>query len=292
MSTFGTVIITTLVLGSLYALLGVGTVVLFRSTGVINFALGVFVVLGAYLFYYFHAKVGLHMVISIALVLASMSLAGALIYFGIFRRLVGTETFVLVIGTLGLAVVIQTVVILIAGPAIITPPVALSLAPVGIWHGLGISPFQIFVILASAVVIISLQLMLRRTKLGTRMRAVADNTLLAGFSKVRVHQMSALAWAICALCAAVAGICLSMQVSLDPIGLQNIGLIAFAGVLLGGVDSIEGAAIGGLILALVQQLSVQWLGGTWSDPIAFMVLLVVLLLRPQGLFGSKSIFRL
>ena len=292
MSTFGNILVSTLVQGSLYAILGAGIVVLFRSTGVVSFAQGAFVVVGAYVFYYLNARVGVPFYAALLLALLSMFVIGSLIYLLMFRRLTGAETFVLVIATLGLNVVIQTVVILSAGVNLITPPEVLSLATLGVWHGLGIAPYQIFTIVAAGTLLIVLQLILSRKRLGSQMRSVADNTLLAALMKVHVHRMSALAWGIAATCAGLAGVCLSLQTPLDPIGLQDIGLVVLAGVMLGGIDSVTGALAGGLLLALVQQLSITWFGGQWSDPVSYLVLLGVLLVRPQGLYGSKGIVRL
>jgi branched-chain amino acid transport system permease protein len=93
-------------------------------------------------------------------------------------------------------------------------------------------------------------------------------------------------------CAAAAGVVFALRTSLDPIQLQGFGLVAFAAVLLGGLDSIVGALIGGFALALIQNLAVRVLGGDWADAVAYIVLLVVLLARPQGLFGSREVVRL
>jgi branched-chain amino acid transport system permease protein len=221
-----------------------------------------------------------------------MGLVGAAVYMGVFRRLVGAAPFTLVIATLGLAIVLQTMTVLVWGPGLRTLPLLLSIRPAVHLGGVSFSSLEVFCIVVSLVLIGTIQLVLRATKLGTQMRAVADNTLLAGLTRVRVHRMSAIAWGIAAACAGVAGVCIALRTALDPIQLQGFGLVAFAAVLLGGMDSIIGALVGGLLLGLIQALAVHRFGGEWSDAAAYIVLLGVLLVRTQGLFGKPEIARL
>jgi branched-chain amino acid transport system permease protein len=211
---------------------------------------------------------------------------------GAFRRLVGAAPFTLVIATLGLAIVLQTITVLVWGPGLRTLPLLLSIRPRAHVGAVSFSSLDLFCVVVSLMVIGALQLLLRTTKLGTRMRAVADNTLLAGLMRVRVHRMSAFAWGIAASCAGVAGICVALRTALDPIQLQGFGLVAFAAVLLGGMDSIVGALVGGLLLGLIQAVAVHRFGGAWSDAVAYIILLAVLLVRTQGLFGKPEIARL
>ena len=288
----GPVIESAVVQGCLYALVGVGFVVLFRATGVLNFAQGAFMVLGGFLFSTLHSRFDLNLYLALVATILAMGVIGAAVYMGAFRRLVGAAPFTLVIATLGLAIVLQTATVLIWGPGLRTLPLLLSIRPAVHIVGVSFSALELFCIVVSLVLIGSLQLLLRRTRLGTRMRAVADNTLLAGLTGVRVHGMSALAWGIAASCAGVAGVCIALRTALDPIQLQGFGLVAFAAVLLGGMDSILGALVGGLVLGLVQALAVHRFGGTWSDAVAYMVLLAMLLVRPQGVFGRPETLRL
>jgi branched-chain amino acid transport system permease protein len=291
-SFFGDLIVGGLAQGCLYALVGAGLVVLFRSTGVINFAQGSFMVLGGFTFFTLNGELGLNLYLSLAVTLLVCGLVGAAIYLLAFRRLVGAAPFTLVIATFGLAIILQTLVVLVWGPDLRTLPVVLPMAPdLGV-AGFAFSVLDVFAVVMSLALIGALELLLRRSRLGTRMRAVADNTLLSGLVKVPVHAMSSLAWGLSAVCAAAAGVAFALRTSLDPIQLQGFGLVAFAAVLLGGLDSIVGALIGGFALALIQNLAVRVLGGDWADAVAYIVLLVVLLARPQGLFGSREVVRL
>lgn len=281
----------TLVLGSLYALVGVGFVVLFRATGVVNLAQGGFMVLAAYLFYVLLAGVRAPFPVALLVTLGVLAAVGAAIYLLLFRRLVGADPFVLVIATLGLSVLIEVIAQVIWGPEIRTLPQVLAQKPIATLAGLRISPLDLFTVGIAALLIGALEVGLQRTRLGIRMRAVADGPLLAALNRVNVHYISALAWAIAGLCAGAAGIAYALRTSVDLVGLNALGLLAFPAVLIGGMDSIRGALIGGLVLALVQNIAIVTIGGAWQDPIAYIILLVVLLLRPRGLFGTREMVR-
>jgi branched-chain amino acid transport system permease protein len=279
-------------LGSLYALVGVGFVILYRSTKVFNFAQGAFMLMGGEMFYTLLIKWHVAWYFSIPIAMAVLAVIGAAVYLLFFRRLVGADLFVLVIATLGLNVVLTTVSTLIWGPDIKTVPEVLSFKPLVSIGGLRIAPIDVLTVVLAAGLIILLERLLARTRLGVQMRAVADGPLLAGQIRISVHKISAIAWAIAAVCAGAAGAVYSMRVAVDPAELPALGLLAFPALFIGGLDSIRGALVGGFILATVQNATIFWVGGLWSDVVPYGVLLLVLLIRPSGLFGSKLVVRL
>jgi branched-chain amino acid transport system permease protein len=140
--------------------------------------------------------------------------------------------------------------------------------------------------------IIILEVVLQRSRLGVRMRAVADSSLLSALQRVRVPAYSGLAWGISGLCSALAGVSLAMQTAVDSNNISSLGLLIFPVVIIGGVDSIRGALVGGLIVAAIQEVAGVYLGGNWVDPCAYGLLLLVLLFRPRGLFGTREIVRI
>lgn len=279
-------------LGSLYALVGVGFVILWRSTKVFNFAQGAFMLLGGEMFYTLLVRWHLAWYWSIPASMAALAVFGAAIYLLCFRRLIGDEMFVLVIATLGLNVVLTTVSTLIWGPGIKTVPEVLSFNALFSIGNFKVAPIDVLTVALAAAVILLLERLLQSTRLGVQMRAVADGPLLAGQLRISVHVISAIAWAIAALCAGAAGAVYSMRVAVDPAELPALGLLAFPALFLGGLDSIKGALVGGFALAAVQNATIFWVGGLWSDVIPYIVLLLVLLVRPNGIFGSKAIVRL
>jgi branched-chain amino acid transport system permease protein len=282
----------TLVLASLYALVGIGFVILFRATALVNFAQGTFMVLSAYLFYTMLAA-GLPIWLAAIIAILLIALVGALVYVGAFHRLIGADLFVTVIATMGLSLVVQTFTFLIWGPEVRPLPQSLPVGTFVTILGIPLSQVDVIAISASVSLILVLELGLQRTVLGTRMRAVADSAVLAGLSKVNVHAVSALAWSISALCTGVAGIAVALRVgAVDPVSIGQLGLLIFPVVIIGGVDSIRGAMVGGLLVAITQNLAVYFLGGNWVNPAAYAILLLVLLLRPRGLFGSRAVTRI
>lgn len=293
LSVFQQLISNTIVLGSLYALVGMGFVILFRSTGVVNFAQGSFMVLAPYILY--SLSTGLHLEFWIAFVASSFTVAavGAAVYVGFLHRLTGADLFVTVIATLGLSVVLQTATSMIWGPNDRVLPLFFSNSVFFTVLGLQFTRVDIIAIATSAALMVGFELLLQRTVVGIQTRAVADSTHLAALVRVRVHAVSALAWAVSALCAAVAGVAVALQVgTVDPVSISQLGLLVFPIVIIGGVDSIRGAMIGGLLVAAIQNVGLQYLGGNWVDPLAYGTLLLTLLVRPNGLFGSRAIIRI
>ncbi|WP_157749325.1 branched-chain amino acid ABC transporter permease [Jatrophihabitans sp. GAS493] len=281
-----------LVLGSLYTVVGIGFVILYKATHVLNFAQGSLMLLGGLIFFTINQSMGVPWPFAMVLSLLAMSVIGSALYLVFFRRLVGAKEFTLVIATLGLSVVLLTVALIVWGPGTRTMPELLSRQTLVSFGNLKFSSIDVFSIATALVVVFVLDLSLRHTRIGIKMRAVADEPLLASLMKVNVNRMSAIAWGIAAFCAGVAGIAYSMRLSIDPVGLTGLGLLAFPAVLLGGLDSVRGVLVGGFLLAIVQSAATYIFGGIWADVSAYAVLLVVLLVRPRGFFGSRTAVRL
>jgi branched-chain amino acid transport system permease protein len=276
---------------SLYALLGTGFVILFRCTGVINFAQGAFMALSGYGYLVFSGR-GLPWPIALLFTVVAMGLIGALLHVAVFRRLVGAPLFSLVIATLGLATVVTVIMNVVWGPAVRTLTAPFSGTPLFSLAGSPVLPIDVYTVCIAVLFVPAADALLQLTRLGTRMRAVADSPLLAGLARVNVHRVSALAWAIAGGLTAVAGVDFALRSTIDPVSAQGYGLVAFAAVLIGGLDSLRGAVLGGFVLALIQAVTVQIWGPQWAQPVAYIVLVLVLFARPQGVFGSPAVVRL
>ncbi|MCU1489766.1 MAG: branched-chain amino acid transporter, permease [Acidimicrobiaceae bacterium] len=293
MTTANLLIANTIVLGSLYALMGIGFVTLFRSTGVVNFAQGSFMVVGAYALYSCTASLHLPFFVAFVIAVLIVSAIGAVVYAAFLHRLTGADLFVTVIATLGLSIVVQTATSMIWGANERPLPVFFRAGTFFSIFGVQFTRVDALAVIASIALIACFELVLQRTSLGVQTRAVADSTQLAALMKVRVHAVSAMAWAISSLCAAIAGIAIALQVgAVDPVSVGQVGLLVFPVVIVGGVDSLKGAMAGGVLIAAIQNLVLQYLGGSWVDPMAYAALLLMLLLRPTGLFGSRAVIRI
>ncbi|HXO46546.1 MAG TPA: branched-chain amino acid ABC transporter permease [Mycobacterium sp.] len=277
--------------GSIYALVGVGFVILFRATGVVNFAQGEFMVLGAYFFYGFKVELHLNSLVAILAALIAMIALGIVVNMVIFYRLVGASLFTVVIATFGLSILLETAGLIVWGPDTRELPNIFSNNTLVSPLGIPLTTLDIVTIVVAIVLIVLLEIILRTTRTGVRMRAVADSTLLAALQRVHIPRFAGLAWAIASVCSAIAGVALALQSAVDPVNIGQLGLLIFPVVIIGGVDSIIGALVGGLIVATIQTLVAYYLNGIWVDPICYGMLLAFLLFRPRGIFGTREIVR-
>ncbi len=281
-----------IVTGSIYGLLGVGFALLFRASKVLSFCQGGFMLLGAFVFYDLQKSDGRPFVLSVLLTIALVAVFSGLVYLVVFARVAAREAFATSVATIGLAGVLQAAVAVRYG----TAPLSL---PEGVVSGhafrvlSAVVPVADLIAVGMAVLVVAaLVLMLKFTPLGQRMNAVADNASLSEHLGISAARVAALAWALAGATAALAGIAFSLRSSVDPVGVANIGLFAFPAIILGGLDSVGGALLGGLILGAVQNTVQVAFGSSWVDLVSFLVMLAILLVRPSGLFGRAEAVRL
>jgi len=287
MSLLLNVVIGTIVLGSIYGLIALGFVYIFRSTGVINFAHGEFLTLGAW--------VTLSLAIlrpNIAGVLVGCAVTGAvaaLCYRTIVRRAETNGLFVAVIATMGVAFMLDGIMLLIWGPTSQT----LSLLPAGsvqFREGSGISYANAIVVAISLVTYAIVVITDRRLVIGMQMRAAAANRLLASQLGIRVGYLFTAAWFVAGVLAAIAGVAYGATTLVSP-QLTAIGLAGLPAALVGGFDSVEGALPGGFLVALAVVLMSTFVSSAGSFAATYLLLLVFVMVRPQGLFGSVVVDR-
>lgn len=283
------VLVSSIPLAGIYLLLALGWVVVFRATGLMNFALGQFVMVGAYL--YFELLSVAHLPWWIALVLSlllGMALS-AITYLGLLKPVIGQPLFAQVVVTLGLSIVITSLVSMIWGPGTQIVP-----APFfdSTYHLFGVTIGLTEICIAGVAIVgaIVLIVLMERTRLGLHMRAGAEMPLLASQGGINVAVLAALSWGIAGALITLGGIAYSQE-SLLSNQVANIGLLGIAPALLGGLESIKGAVLGAAIVAVAQNLGVLWFGGNASDVSVYVVILLVLLIRPTGLMGAREVRR-
>lgn len=286
----GTIISTTVTSGAIYALVAVGFVLVYRATKVVSFAQGAFSLVGAFVFLAC-ANNGLGFVPSLLAALLANLVFGGVTYRGVFARMEGAEPFISAMATIGLAITVEAVAIMIGGSNPIIVPEVISGHQFTIARGLIFDVSDLVVIALTALVFAALFVGFGRTRIGLRMRAVADVPKLAAYSGVNVTGVSTLAWALAAASAAIAGIAFLFSSQPAPSDVYALGLAAFPAILLGGFDSIVGALVGGIVLAFVQVVVVTYAGGEWENVASYGLLLLVMLVRPQGIFGSAEVSR-
>jgi branched-chain amino acid transport system permease protein len=284
--------------GGIYALLALALVIIHRSTGVINFAQGEMATLSAYIAWSLWASHAWPFWAAVAATLAISFLGGIATHRIVIRPVEGGSVLRIVIVTIGLLIAINGFVIWqwSGEPKFLRSPFGTDIIVVG---DVAVSRHDVGTILVALGFVLLLWLLFQFTKVGLALRAVAVNPGEARLVGVRVTWMLALGWGLAATLGAAAGIMTAPTVGLDPNLMQAVLIYAFAAAILGGIDSPVGAVVGGLLLGLIlnmlsylsQYAVFDWFSEELRLPMALLVILVVLLVRPQGLFGRPEVKR-
>jgi len=275
-------------IGAVYALIAVGLTLVFGILDVINFAHGEFYMLGAFLTYSLTAALGLDYFAALGLAVAGAALAGLIAERLTIRPLQGRHAFTVVLSTLGLSIFLQNAALLLWGPSPREIALAWGSRPVVIGPVV-VSLLRVVALVGGAALVAGLTWFIRGTRWGLAMRAVARNREAAALVGVPVSRVYALTFALGTGLAGVAGGLLGAMFTVEPSMGEWAVVKAFCVVIMGGMGNVPGAVIGGFILGVAESLGAGFLpGGTsYKDGIGYAILILVLLLRPQGLFGSR-----
>jgi branched-chain amino acid transport system permease protein len=273
-----------LAVGCIYGLVALGFVLIYKATELVNFAQGDLLMLGAFACYMFVVWYGVGYWAAFALAVAIVALFGALLDATVLRKVIGQPQFAVVMLTIGLGAVFRSFASITWGSEIYTLPTPFS-ARATMVRGVSVSHEYVSIIAGTVLLCAVLYAFFTYTRVGVAMQAASQNQLAAYYMGIPVKAMFSLIWAISAAVAAVAGILLA-PVSLIDINLGFIGLKAFAAAVLGGFGSIPGALVGGLTIGLIELFSGAYLPKGFKDVAAYVVLLIVLAVRPQGMFGT------
>ena len=273
--------------GCVYGLIALGFVLIYKATEVVNFAQGELMMLGAFLSYTFIASLGLNYWLGFAACVACMAVLGMIMERAVVRPILGYPQFSIVMATIGLGMVLRALAGMFWGTddLRIETPFSEGVVRMG---PLVIAADSLSIIIATALLCVILYAFFRFTRMGVAMQAVSQNMLAAYYMGIPVKRMFAAIWAISAMVATTAGILLA-PITFIHANLGFLGLKAFPAAVLGGFTSIPGALAGGVIIGVVETLSGFYLPEGFKDIAAYVVLLAVLLLRPQGLFGGAAL---
>jgi branched-chain amino acid transport system permease protein len=293
--------------GCVYAVAALGFVLIYKSSRVINLAHGYLIALGGFsvyaLYNLFHGWFGNSSSPFLSFIPAAIGgliisyFAGLLIERIFLRPMVGEPIISVIMITIGLGSLLDGLLHLTpfgSGNFSFTPPLfASNSIQVG---SISISPNQLLGVVIAIVFLVGFTYFFRRSTLGIAMRAVADDQLASQSVGVSVERVFAIAWAAAGLTTAAAGFTVGAISGLTIDNFEGIGLKVLPAVILGGLDSIEGAIVGGIIVGLLENLAAGYLdglvpGGGTSDVIPFVMLIAVLMVKPYGLFGTKEIER-
>lgn len=274
--------------GAVLALAALGFVLIYKATSVINFAQGELLLIGAYLFYTAFVLFGLPLVVAAVAGVAAAALLGVAIERLVLRPLVGEDAIAVIMVTIGLAAALRAGVTMVYGT---TPREMPKILPAGTiaLAGATVPVDRLVAVVVAVVVLTGFSVFFRRSRHGIAMRAVADDQQAALIQGISVRRIFALAWALAAVSALIAGVLLADIAEVSQ-NLATFGLVVFPVVILGGLDSVAGTIVGGVVIGLVSQYA-EGLSAGASQVVPYVALVLILLLRPYGLFGQPRIER-
>jgi len=278
------VLVSGITLGSLYALVGLGFVVIYRATKVVNFAQGEMMMLGAMLALYFYSD--LHFTYFAAFVLAVVLCGafGAALERVAYRPLLKAPVVTLILATVAVGQMIKAAIRILRGSEVSRFPSVLPADPFTV-AGVAITPLSLSIIAISLLLVGAFVLFFRKTKLGKGMEATSENREAALLVGISVNQTFSFVWAIGSGLAAAAGVLLAPLIIITP-EMGTIGIKGFIGAILGGFTSIPGAIAGCFLLGVIENMGGVYVASSMKDVISFCALVVILTVRPQGLFAS------
>lgn len=279
-------LVTGLSIGSIYALVGLGLVLAFKGTGILNFAHGELVALGAYIALFLTVFFQLPYWQVLLLSLIIMALVGAIFERLLIQPLMRAPSFTIVVATMAIGLMIKNALRLSWQEMIATLPSPLDDLIFRIGE-VNINPQYLWIILCSVVITASLAIFFRKNLTGKALQAVAQNQEAARLMGIRVSLVFPLTFAISSMLAALAGILYGPLVGIQP-EFGSIIMKGFVAAILGGFNSLLGVVVGGLILGVLETFGGAFIGGTFKDVTAFVVLMTVLLFRPNGIFGKAE----
>ena len=293
MQYFIQLIVTGLVLGSVYAMVALGFVLIYKSSSVINFAQGELVLIGAYMALWLTVSLHIPFLLSFIITLIFAVLLGFAIERLFLRPMIGEPILSVIMLTIGLSVFLRGLVIILWGTETRVFPPIFSENPVKIGF-VRISQVYLWSLVLSMIFLVIFTLFFKYTDIGIAMRATADDQTAALSMGISVKKVFAMAWAVAAVVAAVGGILLG-NINGINISVAEFGLRVFPVVILGGLDSVPGAIIGGFTIGIIENLASGYLdpyfGGGTREVTAFIILVIVLMIKPYGLFGLERIER-
>jgi len=277
--------------GFLYALAALGFVMIFKSSSVLNFAHGELLAIGAFIFLAFSVKWNLPIYLSFLLTLVGTFAMGFVIERLFLRPLIGEALIEVIMLTVGLAAMFKGLLLVIFGGNLFNYP---DFLPAGLtikWGAINIPPVYMASFIIGIIFLSIFGFFFKYSSQGIYMRSVADNQPAALSLGVHVRRVFAMSWAIAALVCGISGIILGIMNGINVHDISVLGLKVFPVVILGGLESIGGAIIGGLIIGILETFTGGYVSTSLKEVIPYIVLVFILLVKPYGLFGLVEIER-
>jgi branched-chain amino acid transport system permease protein len=277
------------VLTSLYALVACGYVLVYKVSRVLNLAHGELMILGAYLLVATSAGIASDPLVAIALTAMFSIVVGLSVYLLLMRKMTGQPVLAAVLTTVALGILLRGAMVLIWGPQQLNVAAMISFdnASIALTDSVRVSTAALWLVVCTFLVYLGLLAFLHMSRWGMRMRASGQNALLAAQRGINLHTVYALAWTLSTFSGSLAGVLVTLDSRID-VNMAVIGLKAFPAALVGGLDSLPGALIGAGVIAALEVLLIHYVNPLLSDVVPFLVLIVILIVRPWGLYGTKE----
>jgi branched-subunit amino acid ABC-type transport system permease component len=278
-----------LVSGLLIALPAIALSLTYGILNFANFSIGAMITTGAYLAYLVNATLGAPILVAAPVAAVVLALVAIAIERGIYRQIRNADHITLLVASMGVAFVLENVIRFFFGADVRTldVPVARPLS----WHGLRLNHEQLLIVTVTLSAMALVAILLKRTRLGRAMRAISDDPDLAEVRGIERARTVDWTWAISGVLTTLAGVLIALDGIVDPLIGTNYLVSVFAAAVIGGIGNPFGAVAGALIIGIVEETSALAVSTTYRQGISFVVLALVLLLRPQGLFGVARIKR-
>jgi branched-chain amino acid transport system permease protein len=278
--------------GGIYAMVALGLVVVYRSTGHINFAHGELYMIGGFLAYSGITQFHMPYIVALPLAVVLTFVLGAATDRLVYRRLEHSHETTLVLATVGLSFLLKGVSRFLWGGRgeYLTIPPIVDPAPIFVF-GIPVLAQQLVVLVAAILIMLACLLFFRLTLAGKMMQAVAENPLAAYLTGIRVEQVRTWTWGAGAAIAGAAGVLIAPLSLLTPDMGFSLLIKAFAATVLGGLGSVAGAIVGGFCVGLIESLAGGYVSSSLQDVSAFIIIMIVLIARPTGLFGAFRLRR-
>ncbi len=283
-------LISGLTTGSTYALIAIGFSIIHNATGIVNFAQGEFVMLGGMFMITFFTVLKIPMIPAFCLTIICVALVGLILEKGPLAQAKSKEILNLVMITVAASIVIKGLAMIAWGKSSMTLPAISGESPLLIWKAV-VMPQSLWIFGITLAAVGILNIFFRRTRTGKAMRAVSANRRYAMLAGIPVQRMLALSFCLSAALGSVAGILLTPITTISYDAGVMLGLKGFSAAILGGYGSMTGAVAGGILLGVMESLGAGFISSEYKDVMAFMLLLIVLFVRPSGLLGDGLIKR-
>lgn len=275
--------------GCIYALIGLGYSLIYSASGLMSFVQGEIFMLGAYVAFTIYVGLGIPFLLAVIIAIGIMFAVGMLLERSMISPLLrrGSQQIHIVLATIGLSIFLKNFAMIIWGTDVKNFPSAFSEAPLSL-GAVSITPQQIAIVAVTLACMVLLHLFMSKTRMGTSLRAAAQDPMAAGVVGINVPVTVGMAWALAAALSAVAGILLAPIYGVYPKMGAILSTKGFAAAVLGGYGNMYGAIIGGLIFGVVETMAAGYLSSSFKDIVSFGVLILVLFVMPHGILKVKA----